>query len=178
MKSETIVVSLSGGPGTGKSTSAADIFAQLKWAGVNAELVPEFPKELVWEERMKTLQDQVYVFGKQLHRLNRLIGKVDVIVTDAPIINSIVYKPDHLSDTFTKLVLEMNDLFNNKHYFLIRKKGYNPKGRYQTEDGAKEIDNITRDLLDRYKIEYTVKEGTPEGVQEIVKEILEILNNK
>lgn len=43
-----IVVNLYGGPGVGKSTGAAYVFARLKEAGVVAELVTEFAKDLTW----------------------------------------------------------------------------------------------------------------------------------
>ena len=45
-----IVVNLFGAPGAGKSTGAAYIFAMLKMAGINAELVTEFAKDKVYEE--------------------------------------------------------------------------------------------------------------------------------
>ena len=70
-----------------KSTTAAGIFSLLKQHGVNAEYVPEFAKSL----RHDTLGNQPYILGKQYHKLMRLYTKVDVIVTDAPLLNSIVY---------------------------------------------------------------------------------------
>ena len=39
-----IVVNLFGGPGCGKSTTAAWLFNQLKERGINCEYVTEFPK--------------------------------------------------------------------------------------------------------------------------------------
>ena len=80
-----IVLNFFGGPGTGKSTGAAYVFALLKMAGVNAELVTEAAKDLTWEEAFKNLRDQPYVFGKQAHRLFRCADMVDIIVTDSPI---------------------------------------------------------------------------------------------
>lgn len=41
----TLVVNLFGGPGSGKSTGAAYVFARLKMLGYNAELVTEFAKD-------------------------------------------------------------------------------------------------------------------------------------
>lgn len=41
------VVNLFAQPGAGKSTGAAYIFAKLKMAGVNAELITEFAKDKV-----------------------------------------------------------------------------------------------------------------------------------
>jgi predicted ATPase len=58
------VINLYGGPGTGKSTTAAALFALMKREGYNVELVTEFAKDLVWTERNKELGDQIYIFGK------------------------------------------------------------------------------------------------------------------
>ena len=46
-KKSFLLISLYSGPGSGKSTGAAWIFAKLKLAGVNAELVTEFAKDKV-----------------------------------------------------------------------------------------------------------------------------------
>lgn len=53
---KTIVVNLFGAPGAGKSTGAAYIFALLKMAGVEAELVTEFAKDKVWEGNTAVLR--------------------------------------------------------------------------------------------------------------------------
>lgn len=66
-----LIVNLFGAPGAGKSTGAAYIFSQLKMLGVNAELVTEFAKDKVWENSVDVLNDQMYVFSKQHHRISR-----------------------------------------------------------------------------------------------------------
>ena len=55
----TIMVNLWGGPGTGKSTLMADVFAELKWRGVDCEQAPEFAKEKVWESTDSELDEQI-----------------------------------------------------------------------------------------------------------------------
>ena len=45
-----IVINLFAGPGVGKSTTAARVFAELKLKGVNCEMALEFAKDKVWEE--------------------------------------------------------------------------------------------------------------------------------
>ena len=65
-----IVVNLFAGPGSGKSTTCAGVFSKLKLAGVNCEMALEYAKDKVWENSLDVLDDQIYVFGKQLHRLN------------------------------------------------------------------------------------------------------------
>ena len=46
-----LCVNLFGGPGIGKSTTAAGVFNLLKLHGIETELITEFAKDLVWEER-------------------------------------------------------------------------------------------------------------------------------
>lgn len=45
------VINLFGGPGIGKSTLAAGLFEHMKIAGFNVELVNEYAKDMVWEQR-------------------------------------------------------------------------------------------------------------------------------
>lgn len=175
MSSSTIIVNLFAGPGAGKSTMAAGVFAELKWNGVNAELVTEFAKELVWEGRFDALSNQSYVFGEQLQRVSRLIGNVDVIVTDSPILLSIIYKPEFLGDTFDLHVYEEFKSFRNLNYLLQRIKPYNPKGRVQNEEEAKDFDFKIRECLNKYGISYGKVPGSREGGQLIVKDVLELL---
>jgi len=149
-KSETLVVNLYGGPGTGKSTTAARVFAALKESGYTAELVTEFAKDLVWEGRSETLQDQVYILGKQSHRINRLLGKVDVIVTDSPLLLTYVYarniKPIPALALCT-LAKSIYDEHRNLDFYLVRNEDYHPydtRGRYQSLSGAREVDRQVR----------------------------------
>lgn len=57
-----LVVNLFGVPGAGKSTGAAYVFSKLKMKGINAELVTEFAKDIVWENNSRGLKNQEYIF--------------------------------------------------------------------------------------------------------------------
>ena len=98
-----IIINLFAGPGSGKSTTCAGLFSKLKLAGINCEMVLEYAKELVWENNLETLDDQIYIFAEQLHRINRLKNKVDVIITDSPLLLSIIYGKSN-SYYFRKLI--------------------------------------------------------------------------
>lgn len=90
MNTNCLVVNLFGVPGAGKSTGATYIFSKLKLAGINAELITEFAKDKVWEENSVIFQpdNQAHIFGKQFYRMNRCKDKVEVIVTDSPLLLS------------------------------------------------------------------------------------------
>jgi nicotinamide riboside kinase len=162
----TLVVNLYGGPGSGKSTIMAGIFSELKWMGINCEMGPEYAKEKVWEESLKILNNQIYVFGKQLHTLIRVVDKVDVVITDSPLLLSLVYG-DNECEHFKKLVLDVYDRFNNLDIFLTRVKKYNPSGRLQTKEEAIEIDVKLKSLLVKNDINYTEFCGCKESVKDI-----------
>lgn len=146
MHRNTLTVNLFGGPGTGKSTTAAGVFHQLKLVEVEAELAPEYAKDKVWERTTNTLNNQLYVFGKQHHRIWRLQGQVDVVITDSPLLLSLYYGRDR-SPAFHELVREEHERLNNLNVLLIREKPYHPNGRMQTESQALDIDVFLKNML-------------------------------
>jgi len=147
----TLVVNLYGGPGTGKSTTAAGVFCLLKQRGVNAELATEYAKDVVWEGRDYLLSDQIYLFAKQNRKLARLYGRVDVAVTDSPLLFSYHYsKSPHILG----LILEELQRSRQLHIMLKRVKPYLAAGRYQTEEQARRIDDELRRLLSELGIDF------------------------
>lgn len=171
------MVNLYGGPGSGKSTVAASVFCNLKDEGLSAELVTEYAKDVTWEESFKKLSNQLYIFAKQQNRLWRVGSKVDIIITDSPLLLSLIYGKD-TSDTFRKLVKEEVDKYNTIDIFLKRTKKYSPIGRSQTEEEAKDIDIMIKDtLLDNgYVFDLTVG-GSLSSTQEIINYIKEKRGN-
>lgn len=172
---QTLVINLIGGPGSGKSTCASGIFYQLKKLGINCELALEFAKDKVWEESIKILDDQLYVFGKQYHKLFRLNGKVDVIITDSPLLISILYNKTP-SDYFDKLVVEQYHTFNNLLFFINRAENYQTEGRLQTKEESEGLDNIIKEILQDNNIPYDeiACENAVEHIVNVVKNKLNI----
>jgi len=164
---ETLVINLFGGPGTGKSTTAAGIFYKLKLAGVNCEMSREFAKEKVWEDSYQVLNDQNYIFGEQFHRLWVLLEKVDIVITDSPLLLSILYYKDG-NPNFPKMVASEHRKLNNFNVLLQRVKPYNPQGRVQDEQGAKEKDEEIRVILDNLGEEYFTTPAVETCVDELV----------
>lgn len=169
-----VVVNLFGGPGIGKSTTAAEVFATLKHMGINVELVTEFAKDMVWEKSVRTLDNQIFVFANQHHRLWRLRDQVDVIVTDSPLLLSLYYGNEE-SETFEQLVLEEFNRFTNFNVLLQRTKPYNPAGRLQTEVQAKQIDDEVRRILTHTYQEFLVRPADRLGAVDIAYDAHRIL---
>ena len=167
---ETKIINLVGGPGVGKSTIAASVFSNLKQHHIECELAIEYAKEMIWEESLKTLDDQIYVFAKQHHRQFRLLGKVEYIITDSPIVLSVLYDKNSSKGLYN-LIKERFECFDNINYLIRRGTIYQPNGRIQTEDEAKRIDANVISLLDDMNIKYT-QVSTNDAIQKITEDIL------
>ena len=172
---KTIVINLFGGPGSGKSTTASGLFNKLKKRGVNCEYVQEYAKDLVWGENLKTLDNQIHIYGEQHNRIFRLKGKVDIIITDSPPVMGMVYCDWSKTSPILKQLAcaeHHRDDVNTLNFFIIRDKPYNPKGRTQTDDEAKIVDDKVRGLLSDFKIDYTEIIGDTMVEENILNEIV------
>jgi len=152
---KTQVINFFGGPNTGKSTRMGETFSKLKKDDVAVEMAPEYAKEMVWqEETPNILNNQIHIFGVQQNRIHRLLGKVDVVVTDAPLMNSILYDSTG-NEHFHKLVYNQFKSLNNINILLERTVGkYETYGRMHDEKSAKEIDEELKEILADYSIPY------------------------
>ena len=146
----TKIINIIGEPSAGKSTLALEVTANLKKQGVNAELVTEFAKDLVWDNNLEALKSQDYIFAEQHKRIKRLVGKVDVIVTDSPLLLSTIYTEG--TGTCKSLINFIEDTVNsydNDYYYLKRNHHYQQVGRVHTEDEAKVIGTKLDKICDR-----------------------------
>ncbi len=169
----THVINLFGGPGTGKSTTAAGLFFALKSEGVSCELASEYAKDAVWGETTAVLRNQIYVFGKQHQRINRLIDKVDYVITDSPLLMSCMYG-EHVGEHFLQLVDIEHRKFNNINIFLHRQKQYISAGRLQNEEEARGMDDKLRLLLRFYGVPFHEVNADRFAPDRIVRNILKI----
>lgn len=156
-----IIINLFGGPGTGKSTVAAEVFSKLKRNGVNAEYVNEYMKDKAWEYddvpteyKPKIFAWQEYIFAKQFKKI-RQCNSVDVIVTDSPTLLGLIYMDkDYDLPAMRNVIVEAHNLHTSINIFLNRVKPYNPKGRFQTETEAIQKDKEIKSMLQENNINF------------------------
>lgn len=153
---KTTIINVYGGPGAGKSTSAAYLYYLLKVAGENVELVREYVKDWAWEGRKFGAYDEIYFLGKQVRHESMLFGKVDYIVTDAPVYMTAYYASIYCSPTLAKGVMSeaqafyqqvVEDGHQHLHIMLNRIRPYVQEGRYQNESQAHAVDDGVGDML-------------------------------
>ena len=172
-----LLVNLFGSPSSGKSTGAAYIYSKLKVLDINAELVTEVAKDLVWEENHVALSNQIYVLGEQCLRISRVSNKVDVVVTDAPLLLGLFYNKNlHIQDELEMLVKKLHNQYNNINYFVKRVKTYNPAGRLQTEEESDKIKIDMLTFLNKEKIKFDTIEGNIDGYNTVIRTVLNQLS--
>jgi adenylate kinase family enzyme len=167
---DTLIINFFGGPGLGKSTLSASLFGRLKMEHVDCELVQEAAKSHTWQKNWAALSNQFYVTAQQHHSQHILVGQVDAVITDSPIILGLFYyKEDNLKikDAFTTFLVETFKRQNNLNILIKRKKKYNPNGRNQTEKEAKNIDIEIKNFLEFYQFPFIEVDGTPDAIENL-----------
>jgi len=148
-----------GGPGVGKSTLAAKVYAALNQGGT-AELVREFVKSWAYEGRQPDAFDQVYTFANQLwseHRLHK--AGVKVIVTDSPVLLQCVYA-ERLDCGIAANLIDIAKRYEQYHqslnFMVYRNIPYNPAGRFQSANDNELIvlDTRIKYSLDKWGLTY------------------------
>ena len=177
-----VVVNLYAGPGAGKSTVAAELFALLKQERINAEMCREYIKNWVWEKRQPADGDQLYITAKQSRReLVLCRAGVDVVISDSPILLASIYEREYQGDApqISGAIYEHHSYYVKKfgyqvlNVFIERHGIYQQEGRYHNFQQAENVDQIIKEELEKRDIQYhTFKR------KDAAKEIFKILKAK
>lgn len=156
----TKVINLFGGSGLGKSTTAAGLFYYMKLHDYHVELVSEFVKEWAWDSIQIKQYDQLYIAGQQAKRESRLYDKVDYIITDSPLLLSPIYELFYnptsivLSSVLNFLSIAKLNGIVHYNFILKRQKAFDTRGRFETEEQAKKVDQFVVDKLADWGVDY------------------------
>ena len=172
---QTLVINLIGGPCSGKSTVAAELFARLKKMGVHCELVSEYIKDRIYEENKTMPTNQIAIFGMEHYNISNKIGKVDVIVHDGSFINNILYKAEDNTE-FDKLIINEYHKFWNLDFFIKRGNiEFEDYGRIHNYEQSLELDVKIKDLYYLADAEFIEVESR-DAVDKIIPIVLKELN--
>lgn len=169
---QTRIINLAGGPCVGKSTVAAGLFHMMKSSGESVELIDEYAKELTWDKRYSTLADQLYILAKQNRKQARLVGEVEYVITDCPLILGMAYVPEAYYYGFESFLEEVFSDYNNSIYLIERDHPYVEAGRNQTEEQAQEKHEKIKDFLKKYS--YNIVHANEWASHKIYKNLQEL----
>lgn len=138
----TKIINLLGAPSSGKSVLRAYLYNRLKIESkLKIEEVTEFAKDLVYENP-SLLEDQFYVTAEQHRRIRRLIGKVDIVINDSPIILGAIYNQT-LPSIWNKFLAELYQQYDNIT-LLLTPQTFQQYGRIHNQS---EVTNIHIKLM-------------------------------
>lgn len=176
-----IKINLYGGPGCGKSTLSALLFTELKLRGLNTELVREFAKELVYEDKdMINLKeaDRIFIMAEQMRREAILHGKVDYLITDSPVLIAAYYYNSKPAIELAKNLMSVFDQAEESkeyHFYISRGEddAFEQYGRAHGFEESKKIDKEMMSFLNSIGVKFYVIKGNPnERLKQILKHIL------
>ena len=175
-RKQTLVINLIGGPCSGKSTIAAELFARLKKMNVHCELVSEYIKDRIYEENQTMPKNQIAIFGMEHYNISTKIGKVDVIVHDGSFINNCLYKNEE-NPEFDKLIISEYHKFNNLDFFIKRGNiEFENYGRIHNYEQSLELDKKIKDLYHKAEAKFIEVEAR-DAVDKIIPIILKQIEN-
>lgn len=169
------VVNFYAGPGAGKSTMSTALFSSFKFDERNIEYVSEYAKDVTWEQRGPVVfRSQEYIFAQQFFRMERLVDKVDFMITDSPILLSLAYvSPNHYLPSLRNIIFEADSMYDTINIFVKRSKKYIEAGRSQTYEEACIKDNEIKQILNNAGREYYEFDFSKESVEDIKKIVIE-----
>lgn len=177
MNKGTLVINLIGGPCSGKSTVAAELFARMKKMGIHCELVTEYIKDRIYDNHNSVINDQIFLFAQELHQLKNKLEKVDIIVHDGSLLLNINYDKDNNYQLYDLIVSEYKK-FNNLDFFLLRNNiKFENYGRIHNIEESLNIDNNIKNIYHKYNINF-IELDSKDSVDKIIKYILDNINEK
>lgn len=167
-------INIWGGPGSGKSTIAAYLFAELKIRHYNVQFVEEFIKKWAYEKKIPTSFDELFLLTQQLHLEDLYLRNgVDFIVTDCPIFLCYCFAIREkmcFAEEIRGIVRHFENTYPSLNIMLDRKGiKYQEKGRYEKHEEAIAMDDLIEGVLQKDCSNYIkIRSQDREGILDYV----------
>jgi nicotinamide riboside kinase len=170
-----LVVNIFGGPGSGKSTFAAELFCALKKHHIEAACPEEHAKLAIWSGQPWLLDQQTVMLGRTWETIHALQGKVEVIIVDSPILLCSVYAREREPVSFHQLTADLHRRTDRLNLLLERDGSaqYSTNGRRENEAEAKIVDEQILTTLDIHHEPHHEVSRTDQDVTKVVTAIME-----
>lgn len=125
----TITVNLFGSPGTERGTVARQLkdMLETQYKGISVAVVGDYIADLVNDGKKDmlngSLEIQKTIYNEQHRRVQELMGKVDVVITNNPDILSTVYLQDRSEDAEAWKQQTIADFKQERNFNILLKKG-------------------------------------------------------
>lgn len=158
----TLVVECYGGPSIGKTDFVGELFTKLKRRHLHVEQAREFAKRWALSGREIKAIDEYYVFGAQVHEEAELLGQVEVVTTDRPVLLSAIYAELYSPPSVRRgIVAAVRSYYEHTASLghrrvavvLPRRHKYVADGRYEDEEQAALVDAVVEDEVGRTMME-------------------------
>lgn len=181
---QKILINLYGGAGSGKSTGAAYIFSQLKLRGVLTEIHREPVKDAAYKGSViRDWSNPLLILGDILDKQKLYLQHVDVVVSDAPLLQALFYIDNSKKKVPLYLYLKRSEPLNNilqLHYIIERDKPYIQIGRVHSEQDSNKYTFKIKQELEKYlfsnlNMPIKIVKGNEIGYNKIIEDICHIL---
>lgn len=140
-----------GGPGTGKSTIAPDLCGAMKKRSWSVEEAREVIKLRAYKGDFPKGFEQLHIFANQLHEEEKwLLAGVEYTISDSPVLMNASYSKLYGFEGWEDIV-RLSEKFEKAYpafnFYLPRRFDYQQEGRYQTEEQAKEVDEMIKEKM-------------------------------
>ena len=172
--SGALVVNIFGGPGSGKSTFASELFCELKKHHVEAACPEEHAKLAIWSGQPWLLDQQTVLLGRTWETIHALQGKVEVIIVDSPILLCSVYAREREPVSFHLLTADLHRRTDRLNLLLERddKMQYSTNGRRENESEARVVDEQILTTLDIHNEPHCEVSRNRDDIASVVDAIL------
>lgn len=172
-----ILIELIGAPGSGKSTTAAELYSLFSKAGIPTGLITEFVKDFANRGYPIETEDQLWILGSQARAESQVYGKYPLVICDTSLYlcSFFNYFLSEKEIDHTPSVKSHTDFVDKKYKIeriryirYLNKNRYSDIGRYQDFEESSKMETSIID----YFSERSIQLQETQSVELIFRDVL------